>query len=206
MQRTTLKLDDTFSFNGTDMTRPEMLRSVETVRRMTIADKIRFWRDVMQYAHDRGIAVYLFTWNIFTFGATGKYGITPAQDNPITIDYFRKSVRETVLTYPLLAGMGITAGEEMKDRKDEFAKEPWLWKTYGEGIRDALKLQPGPRFPPHPPLPPDRAAADPGSVQALSVALRPELQILGGAHALFPRAAVRQGVAGRVARQSCACG
>jgi hypothetical protein len=53
----------------------------------------------MQYAHDRGIAVYLFTWNIFTFGATGKYGITPAQDNPITIDYFRK----TVLTYPLLA-------------------------------------------------------------------------------------------------------
>ena len=100
----------------------------------------------MQYAHDRGIAVYLFTWNIFTFGATGKYGITPAQDNPVTIDYFRKSVRETVLTYPLLDGMGITAGEEMKDRKDEFAKEPWLWKTYGEGIRDALKLQPGRDF------------------------------------------------------------
>jgi hypothetical protein len=123
-----------------------MLRSVETLRRMTIADKIRFWRDVMQYAHDRGIAVYLFTWNIFTFGTGGKYGITPAQDNPVTIDYFRKSVRETVLTYPLLAGMGITAGEEMRDRKDEFAKEPWLWKTYGEGIRDALKLQPGRDF------------------------------------------------------------
>ena len=33
--------DDTFSFNGTDMTRPEMLRSVETVRRITIAEKIR---------------------------------------------------------------------------------------------------------------------------------------------------------------------
>jgi hypothetical protein len=113
---------------------------------MTIADKIRFWRDVMQYAHDRGIAVYLFTWNIFTFGTDGKYGITPAQDNPVTIDYFRKSVRETVLTYPQLDGMGITAGEEMRDRKDQFAKEPWLWKTYGEGIRDALKLQPGRDF------------------------------------------------------------
>jgi hypothetical protein len=146
VQRTTLKLDDTFSFTGTDMVRPEMLRSVETVRRMTIAEKIRFWRDVMQYAHDRGIAVYLFTWNIFTFGATGKYGITPAQDNPATIDYFRKSVRETVLTYPLLAGMGITAGEDMEERRDEFGKEPWLWKTYGEGIRDALKLQPGREF------------------------------------------------------------
>ena len=146
VQRTTLKLDDTFSFSGKDMTRPEMLRNVETVRRLSIAEKIRFWRDVMQYAHDRGIAVYLFTWNIFTFGAEGKYGITPAQDNPVTIDYFRKSVRETVLTYPLLAGMGITAGEEMKERKDEFAKETWLWKTYGEGIRDALKLQPGRDF------------------------------------------------------------
>ena len=146
VQRTTLKLDDTFSFSGKDMTRPEMLRSVETVRRLSIAEKIRFWRDVMQYAHDRGIAVYLFTWNIFTFGATGKYGITPAQDNPATIDYFRKSVRETVLTYPLLAGIGITAGEEMQERKDEFAKEAWLWKTYGEGIGDALKLQPGRDF------------------------------------------------------------
>jgi hypothetical protein len=145
VERTTLKLDDTFSFTGKDMTRPQMLRSVETVRRLSIAEKIRFWRDVMQYAHDRSIAVYLFTWNIFTFGATGKYGITPAQDNPATIDYFRKSVRETVLTYPLLAGIGITAGEEMEDR-DEFAKEAWLWKTYGEGIRDALKLQPGRDF------------------------------------------------------------
>jgi len=34
----------------------------------------------------------------------------------------------------------------MRDRRDEFAKEPWLWKTYGEGIRDALKLQPGRDF------------------------------------------------------------
>ena len=146
VQRTTMKLDDTFSLSGSDMVRPAMLRQVETVRRMTIEEKIRFWRDVMQYAHDRGIAVYLFTWNIFTFGATGKYGITPAQDNTATIDYFRRSVRETVLTYPLLAGIGITAGEEMTDRTGEFAKEPWLWKTYGEGIRDALKLQPGREF------------------------------------------------------------
>ena len=36
----------------------------------------------MQYAHDRGIEVYWFTWNIFTFGAEGKYGITPEQNNP----------------------------------------------------------------------------------------------------------------------------
>ena len=32
-----------------------------------------------------------------------------------TIDYFRASVRETVLTYPLLDGIGITAGEHMEE-------------------------------------------------------------------------------------------
>jgi hypothetical protein len=146
VQRTTAKLDDTFSSRGSDMTRPEMLKSVEVVKRISIGEKIRFWRDVMQYAADRGISVYVFTWNIFTFGNGAKYGITPAQDNPVTIDYYRKSVREMVLTYPLLAGMGITAGEQMSDRQDEFSKENWLWRTYGEGIRDALKLQPGRDF------------------------------------------------------------
>jgi hypothetical protein len=143
VMRTTAKLDDTFSMRGHDMVRPAMLANLETVKRISIGEKIRFWRDVMQYAHDRGIETYFFTWNIFTFGADGRYGITHEQDNPTTIDYFRRSVRETVLTYPLLAGIGITAGERMQERKDEFSKEHWLWKAYGEGIRDAMKLQPG---------------------------------------------------------------
>jgi len=146
VKRSTVKFDDTYSHTGNDMVRPEVLAHLETVRRMTIGEKIRFWRDVMQYAQDRGIEVYWFTWNIFTYGAAGKHGITQSQDNPITIDYFRKSVRETVLTYPLLAGIGITAGEQMQARNDEFSKEKWLWKTYGEGIRDALRLQPGRPF------------------------------------------------------------
>jgi len=144
--RTKMRLDDSFSHTGSDMLRPEMLREAEVVRHMTIDEKIRFWRDVMQHARDRGIEVYLFTWNIFVFGTMGKYGITASQTNPVTIDYFRASVRQTVLTYPLLAGMGITAGEQMENRKDEFSKEKWLWKTYGEGIRDALKLQSGRQF------------------------------------------------------------
>ena len=144
--RTKVKLDDSYSHTGHDMFRPELMRDTEVVRRMSIDDKITFWRDVMQYARDRGIDVYWFTWNIFTFGAAGKHGITQSQTNPVTIDYFRKSVRETVLTYPLLAGMGITAGEQMENRKDEYSKEKWLWKTYGEGIRDALTKQPGRKF------------------------------------------------------------
>jgi hypothetical protein len=143
VKRATIAMDETFSHTGHDMVRPEMLENLETIKEMSIEDKIRFWRRVMQHAHDRGIETYLFTWNIFTWGAQGKHGITPDQDNPRTIEYFRASVRETLLTYPLLAGFGITAGEQMRDRKDEYSKEKWLWNTYGKGILDAKELQPG---------------------------------------------------------------
>ncbi len=140
--RTRVKLDDSFSHSGSDMLRPEMLADVEVVKRISIDEKIRFWRAVMDHAHDRGIEVYLFTWNLFTFAAEGKHGITSSQTNPTTIAYFRASVRETILTYPHLAGLGVTAGEQMENRRDEFSKEKWLWKTYGEGVRDAKKVQP----------------------------------------------------------------
>lgn len=145
VKRTLVPMDDTYSHNGDDMVRPVLLTRTETLRRMSITDKIAFWREVMRHAHDRGIEVYWFTWNIFTFGAEGKYGITSEQSNAKTIDYFRASVREMVLTYPLLDGIGITAGEHMA-RNSEVDKETWLWKAYGEGIRDALKLQPERRF------------------------------------------------------------
>ena len=142
VMRTTVKFDSSYSLSGKDMVRKTHLAHLETLKKMTIEEKIEFWRRVMQYAHDRGIEVYLFTWNIFVWGAEGKYGITSDQSNPTTIDYFRKSVRETLLTYPLLAGFGITAGENMQNLKGEFSNEKWLWKTYGEGIRDVKKVQP----------------------------------------------------------------
>ena len=47
----------------------------------------------------------------------------------------------------MLAGFGITAGEGMP--LNEFrgmSKEQWLWKTYGEGIRDGLKDTPDRKF------------------------------------------------------------
>ena len=55
-------------------------------------------------------------------------------------------MRETVKTYPLLAGIGITAGENMHSAQGPFDHEEWLWKTYGEGVRDALKDQPNRQF------------------------------------------------------------
>jgi hypothetical protein len=144
--RTRAKLDDTFSFAGTDMVRPAMLADHEVLKKMTIDDKISFWRWMMQQAADRGVQVYFFTWNVFTFGADGKHGITNDLSNTITKQYFRASVRELVTTYPQLAGIGITAGEGMPEKMDSKAKEQWLWETYGEGVRDALKLQPQRQF------------------------------------------------------------
>ena len=144
--RTRVKLDETFSLSGNDMVRPGMLKDVEIVKKLSIDEKIRFWREVMQYAKGRGIDVYWFTWNIFAWAAEGKYGITIDRNNPATIAYFRASVRETVRTYPLLGGMGITAGEQMGSDKGGITKEQWLWRTYGEGIRDALKQEPGREF------------------------------------------------------------
>jgi hypothetical protein len=137
-----VKFDSTYSLSAKDMVRPAHLANLETLKKISIEEKTKFWREVMQHAHDRGIEVYLFTWNIFVWGADGKYGITSGQSNAATIDYFRKSVRETLLTYPLLAGFGITAGENMQNLKGDLSNEKWLWKTYGEGISDVKKLQP----------------------------------------------------------------
>jgi hypothetical protein len=144
--RTRVKLDDTFSLAGIDMVRPEMLADHEVVKRITIDEKIEFWRWVMKQAADRGIQVYVFTWNVFTFGADGKHGITNDVGSDITKRYFRASVREMVKTYPLLAGIGITAGEGMPHDMDSKVKERWLWDTYGEGVRDALKEKPKREF------------------------------------------------------------
>lgn len=110
-----------------------------TVKTMSIDDKIKHWRDVMQYARDRGVDVSLFTWNIHLYDAEkAGYGLTTSASNTATKDYFRKSVRSLILTYPLLAGIGVTAGENLDGLSRE-AKEQWVWDTYGQGYADAVR-------------------------------------------------------------------
>ena len=150
--RTTLKLDVKSAAKRKDATNhdefvsAEKLAHHEVVKKLTIAEKIQFWRDVMQLAKDRGVDVYWFTWNAFLLGAEGKDGIGDDPGSPRAIEYLRDSVHETIATYPLLAGFGITAGENMRENMGGMTKEQWLWKTYGEGIRDALKEQPQRKF------------------------------------------------------------
>jgi hypothetical protein len=147
--RTKAPLGEDYSTRTTDLLTPAMLADKQVVKRLTMAQKIAFWRRVMEYARDRNIQFYVVTWNIFTYGVQGKNGITDALDNPRTIDYFRASVREMFRTYPLLAGIGVTAGENMGEISgpDAFqAKENWIQATYGEGMRDAMRLEPQRRF------------------------------------------------------------
>jgi hypothetical protein len=118
-----------------------------TLKKMTIEEKIAFWRWVMQYAKDRGIECYVMTWNIFVHGAeSSRYGITDSPTNTITKDYFRKSVRALCNTYPLLAGVGLTTGENMGGINDA-QKEQWAWNTYGLGVSDAMADAKNPRQP-----------------------------------------------------------
>ncbi len=126
---------------------------LETVKVMTIDEKIAFWRGVMAYARDRGIDVSIFTWNTFVHGTEQSgYGITDALDNPTTRDYVRRSVRTLFNTYPLLTAIGITSGENMGDQSSGTAtKERWLWETYGLGVTDAVADAQNPASPYHRP-------------------------------------------------------
>lgn len=110
------------------------------VNDMTIDQKIDLWKRVIDYAYDRGIEIHIITWNILMNGARDKHGITEEKDNEITKDYLRKSVEKLFLTYPKLAGIGITAGENMRGISDD-DKEQWLWDTYGKGVQDVQKTQ-----------------------------------------------------------------
>jgi hypothetical protein len=151
--QSTVAFDEDYSTRTTDVVTPAMLAKKQVVRKLNIDRKIAFWREVMQYARDRNIDIYVVTWNVYTYGVEGKYGITDAIDNPKTTAYFRASVREMFRTYPLLRGMGLTAGENMGEVRmysggvDSFdAKENWLFATYGQGVLDAARAEPNRQF------------------------------------------------------------
>lgn len=135
----------------------EVQDNLVVLKEMSIEEKIEFWREVMRYANDRGVEVYFITWNIWMNslappgwyriqenkkGDEGKYGINNDQENTRTIAYLREAVKEFILTYPDLAGIGVTAGENMEERNDDYDREKWLWRSYGEGVLDAKKVQP----------------------------------------------------------------
>ena len=142
VKRSTVQWNELYPGNGTGFDSPEILNNLETLKKITIEEKIEFWRKVMRYAKGRNVDFYVVTWNIFTYGTDAKYGITDDIDNETTVDYFRKSVKQMFLTYPDLAGIGLTTGENMPGARFS-QKEDWAFKTYGQGVLDAANAQPG---------------------------------------------------------------
>ena len=111
---------------------------------MSIDEKIDHWKKVMAYAHSRGFDFFLVNWNIWTDGATGKYGITDdkktAATSQATITYLRKCMTALLETYPDLDGFGVTEGEHMSDNDDE--NSAFLGKTYGAGMAEYARHHP----------------------------------------------------------------
>ena len=52
--------------------------------------------------------------DIFVWGTEGRHGLTEGGNNPETVAYFARERARNRQNYPLLAGIGITAGENMK--------------------------------------------------------------------------------------------
>lgn len=145
VQRSTVAWKENYALVGVGFDAPEILANPEIVKKITIEEKIKFWQAVMSYAKSRNIDFYVVTWNIFVNGTDGKYGITDKIDNKITQDYFRKSVKQMFVTYPDLAGIGLTTGENMPGSNGA-EKEDWAFDTYAKGLMDAAEEMPYRKF------------------------------------------------------------
>lgn len=132
------------AMSGARMYAPDMTTGLYTVKKMSIKEKIAFWKRVMEYAQERCVSVYLFLWNLFVFGTEGnEYGITCDQNNPVTADYLYCAVKALLHTYPLLRGLGITAGENMAGDKTDIS---FLRETCGRAVEECLKEEPERKF------------------------------------------------------------
>jgi hypothetical protein len=130
--------------SGWGMYSEDMEQSLVTVKRMTIEEKIAFWQSVMEYAANRCISIYLFTWNLFVYGTEhNEYGITCDQNNPVTRDYIYCGTKALLDTYPKLAGIGVTSGEHMLRDDTDIA---FLKDTYAKGVKDHLANHPNKKF------------------------------------------------------------
>ncbi len=142
VQRSTTQWKEVYSMAAANFNEPEILNNVEVVKKMTIDEKIEFWRKVMKYGKERNVKFYIITWNLLTYGAEGKHGIVNDFKNETTIDYFRKSVKQMALTYPDLAGIGISPSDNFSKEATPADKEEWVYRTFGLGLLDAVTENP----------------------------------------------------------------
>jgi hypothetical protein len=97
---------------------------------------IAFFRQLFQMAADRGLDTYLVTWNIHVSRAFAEHHRIPAAafDSPLVRDYQREAIKALFATYPMLTGLGTTAGERMGTLTTR-QKLDWIADTYFAALR-----------------------------------------------------------------------
>jgi len=115
-------------------------KNLTLIKKISIDEKIAFWKEVMQYGHDKGIEFILFTWNIYYANADKLYNMS--RESKEARVYMKECVRVFTETYPHLSGIGVTAGEHMKRQMGDISNIQWMSETYGKGVNEALKNNP----------------------------------------------------------------
>lgn len=117
------------------------------VNNLTYEDRVNFWREIMRYAHNRGMKFYFFNWNIYVDYAESQYKeITRKQNNPVTVDYTYKCMMALLDTYPELDGFGISGGDGMASYTDVKGNSEWTYSVYGRAVHDYFKKHPNRKF------------------------------------------------------------
>ena len=115
------------------------------VKEMDHEHRVAFWREVMQYAHNRGMKFYFFNWNVYVDYAKDQYPeITRDLNNATTIDYMNKCMKALIETYPDLDGFVITAGVGMSKSSEE--NTAWTYNAIGKAVKEYLAENPGRKF------------------------------------------------------------
>ncbi len=103
------------------------------VKRMTMAEKTAFWHRVFDHATNRGFDIYWFNWNVYTYGATGKYGIEHNPHNGPVREYSRRALYAFLDTYPQIDAFGVSAGEHFGGLP-AVEREKWMREVWGEAL------------------------------------------------------------------------
>ena len=98
---------------------------------------IAFFRNLFQMAADRGLDVYMVTWNIHVSRAFAKaHNIAAAGfDSPLVRDYQREAIKALFATYPALTGAGTTVGERMPNMTTR-EKLDYVAETYLAALKE----------------------------------------------------------------------
>ncbi|MFQ6097706.1 MAG: hypothetical protein ACE5O2_08255, partial [Armatimonadota bacterium] len=126
---------------------PQMVKLSKYPEAATLSDddlakNQEFFHAILRMAGDRGIDTYLVTWNIHVSPTFAEaHGIRDAgQDSPLVRDYQKECVRELLVQYPELTGIGTCPGENMPMSAAE--REQWIRDTYVKGIEESGRSVP----------------------------------------------------------------